>query len=150
MRARLFRLRGSRKEKINRTKCLDHSIYVCLSPCHIFLNSKLTTSLRQWGHGLLLQAAYIDSILHPLLMTLVTKDGVFRLLASIISFLKRVGDHTSALYQDHKLLAFICNALEFPTDCPISQWSFSYVEMMKVSGGRRRDDIGFTYRREGS
>ncbi|KAH6696645.1 hypothetical protein BKA61DRAFT_497754 [Leptodontidium sp. MPI-SDFR-AT-0119] len=66
---------------------------------------------RQWGHVLLLVAAYMDSILQPLLLTLVTKRELYYLVGKTSSFLEMAGDKKAALGIDLNILSLINDVL---------------------------------------
>jgi hypothetical protein len=62
------------------------------------------TRYRQWGNVLTLQAAYMNKILRPLVLDLITIDGLRELLEKTMGFLLLAATPSSALYTDWKIL----------------------------------------------
>lgn len=62
------------------------------------------TAHAQWGNMLTLQAAYMNPILNPLLLELITKNELITLVEKTLGFLALVGSPTSALAIDWKIL----------------------------------------------
>ncbi|KAI1003681.1 hypothetical protein K3495_g4531 [Podosphaera aphanis] len=62
------------------------------------------TAHAQWGNVLVLQAAYLNPILGPLLLELITKEELIVLVEKTMGFLALVGSPSSALAIDWKIL----------------------------------------------
>lgn len=64
------------------------------------------TAHAQWGNMLVLQAAYMNPILKPLLLQHISVEALQALFAHTISFLKLVASPSSALATDYKILEY--------------------------------------------